>query len=202
MPEDIQSLLDKIEREGILKAEQEKEKILSEARSKAEQIIQSAKKEAETIINSANREAELSSKRAVEAIKQSARDIIISLQNELLERLRGIVKRNISDVMTAEFIKEIIIQIVNSGKKSDDITIILPKARLEELQEKLLNSLASDLRIKPAIFADSGIDSGFKISFKGEDVLLDFSDDAFSELICNYAGPRIAAILQNKTQNK
>lgn len=200
MSEEIQSLLDKIEREGIAKAESEKEKILSAARSKADEIIESAKREAEEIKKAAEKEAELSSRRADEAIRQSSRDVIISLQHELLQRLARIVKRNVSDAMTPEFMMEIILQIASKGNEASDLKIILPKAKLDELQEKLSNSLAADLHAKPAIFADAGMDSGFKLGFKGEDLMLDFSDEAFIELICNYAGPRIAAILKEKNE--
>lgn len=200
MSEEIQSLLDKIEREGVAKAELEKEKILSVARSKADEIVECAKKDAEEIKKAAEKEAELSSRRAVEAIRQSARDIIISLQNELLQRLAQIVKRNVSDTMTVEFMREIILQIASKGNDARDLKIILPKAKLDELQNKLLNSLAADLHAKPAIFADAGMDSGFKLGFKGEDLMIDFSDEAFMELICNYAGPRIAAVLKEKSE--
>ncbi|HOK05289.1 MAG TPA: hypothetical protein P5270_04595 [Victivallales bacterium] len=196
--EEIKNLLDKIQKEAVWKAEEEKKKILSDAKEKASKIVNDAKQEAEEILKKAKIESELSSRRSIEAIKQAARDIVISLQNELTERLRKIMMQNISETMTPEFMKEIIVEIVKSGKNTDDLKIILPEKKLKELEAQLLKLLSKDLKNNPVILADSEFNSGFKISFKGEDVLLDFSSEAFTDIICAYAGPRIAAILKEK----
>jgi hypothetical protein len=34
-----------------------------------------------------------------------------------------------------------------------------------------------------------------KIGFKGSDVFFDFSDDAISDLICQFIGPKLTAML-------
>ncbi len=197
MAEEIQSLLDKIEKEGLAKIEKEREKILSDAKAKASQIVEDARRQAAEMEKKAKNDAELSSKRAVEAIKQSSRDIIISLRNEMVERVRRIARQSVAEAMTPDFMRGIILEIARSGKHSEEMKLVLPKKHLDDLEAKLKGSLANDLKASPAIFADAGINSGLKIGFKGEDILLDFSDEALADMVCSYAGPRIAAILKD-----
>jgi len=59
-------------------------------------------------------------------------------------------------------------------------------------------SLAKDLREKPDLSLAHDFGHGFKIGFKGEDVFLDFSDDAITEMICQYIGPKLARLVSGK----
>ncbi|HPN85000.1 MAG TPA: hypothetical protein PK821_06660, partial [Victivallales bacterium] len=79
---------------------------------------------------------------------------------------------------------------------SEDIKLILTKKNLEQMDNLLKGALAKDLKARPDLFASTDLGAGLKIGFKGEDVLLDFSDEALSDMICAYAGPRIATILK------
>ena len=88
MSEELQGLLEKIHEEGIEKAAAEKDKILADAAREAETIVKTAKTEAEAIVKAAREEAEKSEKRAQATIRQAARDIILALKTELLERMR------------------------------------------------------------------------------------------------------------------
>ena len=44
--------------------------------------------------------------------------------------------------------------------------------------------------------AGRGFSAGLKIGFQGGDVFFDFSDDALAEIICEFVGPKLAAVLK------
>jgi hypothetical protein len=48
------------------------------------------------------------------------------------------------------------------------------------------------------VFGESGIRSGFEVGFKGGEVYFDFTEDAVTELVADYIGPRLAAILKGE----
>ena len=88
--EELQSLIEKINRDGVEKANAEKERILEEAREQAAALVKTAKDEAAKAAKSAKEEAELSAERAKETLRQAARDAVISVEGavtHLLEKL-------------------------------------------------------------------------------------------------------------------
>ena len=88
MAEELQSLLDKINAEGVRKAEAEAARIIENAKKQAQDIRNEAEAEAAaTMKNAADQAAALES-RAEAAIKQAARDVLLQLQSELQNRFR------------------------------------------------------------------------------------------------------------------
>jgi V/A-type H+-transporting ATPase subunit E len=115
MAEELQSLLERINEDGVKKAEEEKAKIISEAEKKAEQIIKEAEARAEELMKKASEEAEQNEKRAASAIRQAARDITLALKEELQNRLRAVVKESVGKAMTPELMGKIILEAINDG---------------------------------------------------------------------------------------
>ena len=88
--EDLQSLLEKINRDGVEKAEAEAKSILADAKAKANSIIESARAEAAAEKASSEKAAADYAARAQETIRQAARDTVLKVEaalTALLERL-------------------------------------------------------------------------------------------------------------------
>lgn len=201
MAEELQGLLNRIQSEGFKKIEDEKGKILSDAKKQASDIIDEARKEADALAKKAKADAEVEKQRGEAAIRQSARDIIIKFKEEMLLRVRNIVKDSVSQAMTADLMAEIIRNTVSAylagkdGREELSLELMLSQKDLESLGEKLRASLVNDLKLNPKIALGGDFAAGVKIGFKGSDVFLDFSDEAVADLICSYAGPKLAAII-------
>jgi len=138
-------------------------------------------------------------------VRQAVRDISIALQQELLNRLRSVVKESTSEAMTPELMGKIILEMArNYTSKAPtaeaDIEIVLSQKDRDSMEQLLKSSLVSSLRKKPEITLGQNFASGFKISFKGSDVFFDFSDEAISEIICAYVGPRLAAVINSENK--
>ena len=110
MPEELQSLLEKIQEDGVKKADSEKEKILADAKSEAEKIIADAKKKAEGIVKKSEKESKRNEERAASTIRQASRDVVLSLNSELKERLETVVKECIGETMTPELMGKLILE--------------------------------------------------------------------------------------------
>ena len=74
MTEDLQQLLEKIQRDGVDKAKSEADQILADARARAKALTDQAKADAEKMKAEAEKEAEAFGRRAEETIRQAARD--------------------------------------------------------------------------------------------------------------------------------
>lgn len=201
MAEELQGLLERIHEEGVQKAESEKERLISDARKEAAKIVSDAKTEAENIKKQAEDDAKKSEERAKAAIQQAARDIILSLKEDLLKRLKTLVEKAIGEAMTPERMGEILMTMVKeytsqSPDAEPGVEALLNKKDVEDMEKLFNGSLVKDLKEKPEISIGHDFGSGLKVGFKGNDIFFDFTDDAISELICSFIGPKLAAMLE------
>ena len=200
MAEDIQGLLNRIQADGIEKAEAQKQQILSEAKRQAEEIISKAKAEAAEIIRNAETEAEISENKGKASVKQAARDVLLSLQADLDQRLKFLVQASLGEALTPEVLGKIVLKMAEKyldGATDDQLEILLSPADAEALEAGLKAGVLSELKNKPEIKLSNAVASGLKIGIKGSDLYFDFSNDALTEVICNYAGPKLAAAIKN-----
>ena len=154
MAEELQGLLDRIQTEGIEKAEAEKATILGNAKAEAAKIIEKAKEEAATIVKKANEEAEISVNKGNAAIRQAARDVLIALRADIEARLKALVTESIGQAMTPDVMGKIILEMVKAYREknpTDDATVelLLPQSEAGQMAELLKGSLLANLRANP-----------------------------------------------------
>lgn len=200
MSEELQSLLEKINEEGVKKAEETKNKIISDAGLEAEKIISDAKAKADGIVKKAQTDADTVKSRGEAAVRQAVRDIVITLQGEIQNRFKSVVKEATADAMTPDLMGKIILEMVRNYNVKNpsgeaDIEMILAQKDIDAMEKLLKTSLVNSLKKSPSISLGQNFAAGVKISFKGDDVFFDFSDEAISDMICAYVGPRLAAVI-------
>ncbi len=195
MTEDLQGLLNRIQNDGLNKAEAERAKIVADAKAEAEKIVADAKAEAEKIVKNAEETAAASTERANVTIRQAARDIEIELKANLLARLNNIVKGACAQALDAALMAELI-RIVAGQNEKDAAAGIEAVTADEKFAAALKNALTADLQANTSIIAGKNISAGLKVGFKGSDAVFDCTDDAFADIICEFVGPKLTAILK------
>ena len=200
MAEDVQGLLDKIHNDGIAKAQQEKEAIIAAAKKEAAQIVADAKAQAEELKKNAQTEAKAGEEKANAAIRQAARDAVIALKADLLNKLNAVVRSCIGEAMTPEVMKQIILTMAQSYGKdanaADSVEVLLPKKEQDQAEAYLKAQLLAELKVKPVIELTNEFNSGLQISFRDGEVYFDFSDDALAEVLCRFVGPKLTAVIK------
>jgi V/A-type H+-transporting ATPase subunit E len=194
----LENLIEKIKKEGVEGAQKESEKIISKAREEARSIISDAEKDAEAIIEDAKKSTAKLEENAGLAIKQAARDSELLLKERFTELCDEIFKQEISDTLTPDFLKELILKIITQWSKNPEMEITLNKKDKTALEKQLIKSLKGKLKESITLRLSSDISSGFRIGLKGEDVYYDFSDEAFGEMLKLFLNPRIREILDKK----
>ena len=200
MSEELQSLLEKINEEGVKKAEETKNKIIGDAGIEAEKIVGEAKAKADDIVKRAQADADTVKSRSEAAVRQAVRDIVITLQGEILNRFKSVVKEASADAMTPDLMGTIILEMAKNYNAKNpsgeaDIALILAQKDIDAMEKLFKTSLVNSLKKNPEISLGQNFSAGIKISFKGDDVFFDFSDEAISDMICTYVGPRLAAVI-------
>jgi V/A-type H+-transporting ATPase subunit E len=204
MAEELQSLLEKIQRDGVGKAEAEAEKIVAAARQKADALVQDARKRAEETTRRAEQDAAVFAERGRTALEQAARDVVLSVGQAIAETLRGIVRRKVAEALSDDALREILSSLVTSyfaqkGAETGGIEILLPPDQQKRVVDFFLAHYAKAVQQGVTIRADNGLVAGFRVAVRGENVEHDFSDEAISEALCQLLRPHLAQIVRKAT---
>ena len=196
MTEEIKDLISKIKNEGIKAAQDKSSQIELQAQALAEKIIKDAKVAAEKIIKDAKREAEQYKSSTEALLKQSGRDMLLSLKKEIISMLDMIIKKNIHASLTPEEMLKIINSLIKANTQKEEIVVAAKAEDLKKIQKGLLAGLSEEMKKHIILKPSDEISSGFTISYDAGKSLFDFSEEALAEYISAYLKPELNKILK------
>jgi len=199
MQDKLKEITERIYNEGISKSQIDGDAILQKARLEAEIIVQKAQVQAQAIIHEATKTAEETNRNLQAELKLAANQLIESLKQNIANL---IVTKSIQPPIATlfnqtDFIKEIIIMLVNSyiNTGETNLQLILPQShqlQLSHLQENtVINLLNSGLTIQ---YSDK-FSGGFKINFVDKNYLISFTDADFMNFFKTYLRPNTYRLL-------
>jgi len=188
--EDLQSLLEKINREGVEKADAEAKRIVDEARKKAEAILKDAREEAAKAKAEAERAAEASSARAAETMRLAARDVVLGVK----------------DAVTALF-EQLLTKSVDKALADEATAVALVSSAIRELTgpgeiacgEKLAAALKAKLADLGSftVVTDRAFGNGFAVKLEGGRVEHLFTEEVVSAELAKRLQGDLAALLKS-----
>ncbi len=201
MVEQIQELIDKIKEEGVQAAEKQAENIINEAKQKAESIINKAKQEADHIVAEAKKEIEQERNSARENLKHAARDMILSLKEEIQKILQSIVSVEVHDALSKDKLTDILTVVIKNSIEKDtsevEIEVFLNPEDCKILEEGFMARLKEEGIKRPICFRSAeDIEAGFKISFDGGKSHFDFTDKSLAEYLARFLNPKVADLVK------
>ena len=187
--EDLQGLLEKINRDGVEKAEAEARKIIDDARAKADALIKDAQAQAVQSKADAEKASAAYAERAAETIRQAARDIVIGVKDSVTALLESLLAKDVEKALGDETAA---IQIVTDAIK--DLTgpgEIRCGAKLAAALKSQVSSLKSF-----SIATDESLGTGFTIKLDGGRVEHDFTAETISTELAKRLRPDLAKLLK------
>lgn len=199
MAEELQSLIERIQKEGIRKAEEEADKIIGESKEKAARIIKEAEKEAETIKNKGKEEADVFLKRSTTTLQQAARDILISIGKGIEDIFQNLISDTTGETLSPEAILKIVVEMagayVEKGFTTNNITLLVSPSDQDALKKLYIEKYKEKIATEVVISSDDSIIKGFKISFKDGRIHHDFTREAIAEALSFLVRPQLAEIV-------
>jgi len=186
--EDLQSILEKINREGVEKAEASAAKIINEANKQAEAIISRSREEAAKMKAAAERDAEAYATRAKETIRQASRDTIVEIRSAVTTLLNNLLTKDVSAALSDE---TTVCSLVSEAIKN--LTGNLEIAAPEKLASALKAQLASQPNI--TVVLDENIGTGFAIRTEGGRVEHEFTAEVIAAELARRLRPDLAALM-------
>ena len=186
--EDLQGLLEKINRDGIEKADAEAKKIIADAQAKADAIV----KEALAAANKAKAESEKAAaahaERAAETIRQSARDVVIGVKDTVTALLENLLAKDVDKALADEktavgIVAEAIKDLTGPGE-----------IRCGEKLAATLRAQVSGLK-SFTVVTDVNLGTGFTVKVEGGRVEHTFTGETIAAELAKRLRPDLAKLL-------
>ena len=200
MQNKIQEITEKIYQEGISKGNAEAETIISDARKAANNIISEAKKEADSLLKEAKKKSEEIISNGKAELKLSSKQALNALKQQITSIINGeIIHTSVSSAFDdRQFIQKIIEQAVKNWKASaenPEITVLVPGNEEKKLIDYFTKSAKKMLDKGLDIKADENVKTGFQISPKDGSYKISFTGDDFANFLKHYLRPKLVELL-------
>ena len=191
MAEELQQLLEKIQRDGVDKANAEAAAIVAKAKAEAEAIVKKAQEDAAAAEAKGKADAEAYAARARETISQAARDTVLKVKEDVTKWLTQLLAQDVSAALATEAVplaaaavKELV---TGSGAEV---------AASAKFVDALRAQLAAQAQNGVKVVADEMTGAGFTVKLDNGRVEHDFTDAAISEALAQRLRADLAKLLK------
>lgn len=194
----VKELIEKIKNEGVAQAETEAKEILSKAEKQAHALIKEAEEKAAQTLARAQAEAEKTLTTSREAIKQSARDLLLTLEKKILQLFQSVVKETSETALSEGLVEKILVEMAKAWASADDkkLLTVLSSADFDRFGKALQSKLAQTVKGGVEIVPSERFQKGFRVGMKGGNVTVDYSAEGLTEAILEQVQPSLAAVLR------
>jgi len=187
--EDLQSLLEKINREGIERADAEAQKIIAEAQSKADALLKKATEEAAHAKADADKDAAAYAARARESVGQAARDVILGVKDAVTVLLERLLSKNVDKALADE---KTVLDLVSTALK--DLAGPGEVTCGPRLAKALVAKLASAGSF--TVVTNEALESGFTVKTDGGRIEHAFTGEVITTELAKRLRPDLAELLK------
>ena len=197
MTEDLQHLLEKIQKDGVDKADTESTRIIDEANAKAQGLIKKAEEKAKAVIEKAEKDGLAFAENGKKALEQAARDTIIAAKTGIQAAVTSVISTETAKAMDDDTLSNMLLKVVEAYcADSASTEVLVNEADVEKFKQFILNKLSEEARTGIEVVPDGTIVKGFKVLIKDKNVEHDLTDEAISASLAQVLRPHIAEILQ------
>lgn len=194
MTQDLQELLEKIQRDGIDKAQGEADKLIAEAKAKAASIIKEAQAKAQATQAEAEQRSVEFQNRAEATIQQAARNTLLSVEQAVTKLLEQLLLHTIKTSF-AENQQQIGALALEAARTYLQDADTLELASTEQLAELLRAQLAQKAQKGITVVTDPNADTGFSVRLADGRIEHAFTGAAITEVLARQLRPRLAALM-------
>ena len=189
MAEDVQSLLEKINREGVEKAQATADGIIADAKKRAAEIVKSANEAAAQAKAASEKTAADYAARAAETIRQSARDTVLKVESAVTALLEKLLAKDVDRALCDE---KTVVALVAEAVKG--LTGPAEVAVPTKLAPALKAQLAAQTNL--TVVMDETLGTGFSVKTDGGRVEHAFTGSVLTEELARRLRPDLAKLMK------
>ena len=195
MAEELQQLLEKIQHDGVEKANAEAAAILAKAKAEAAAILKDAEDRAAACRAQAEADAAAFAERAGKTVSQAARDTVLEVRQGIDRLLENLLAKDVAAALAdpagvAALAGRVIAELALPAGATADVHAG------EQLAEALRVQLAADAARGVQVVLDETVGTGFSLRLDGGRVEHDFSEAAIAAALAKRLRPDLAKLVQ------
>ena len=193
MAEELQQLLEKIQHDGVEKANAEAKAIVEKAKEEAKAIVEKAKEESAAATAKAEADAKAFAERASTTIKQAARDTVLEVKDGVGKFFEGLLAQDVKAALadSAAALAADAVQALAAGSAAQ-------VAANERLADALRAQFAAKAAGGVTVVTDESVGAGFSVRLDGGRVEHDFSEKAITAALAKRLRPDLAKIVKSE----
>ncbi len=191
----LDQLIASLKTEAIEQAEKESATILQDAETRAQDVLAAAEAQKKSLIIGAKKEAQAIVDEGKSALKVAARDLGISVRNQLLELYRKAFEADVRDSFSPDLIRSVITSVIENV--GTDVELRLPSNSMKELSEYIQKRVAIDGSI--SIIQDNALPEGLSIVKKDQGWSYEISPEQVIEALLPQLNAKWIQILTDET---
>jgi V/A-type H+-transporting ATPase subunit E len=213
----VQELIDKLKTQGVAAGRQRADQIIRDAQNEAARIVAEAKTQADKLLAETHQQIEMERASAEEALKTAFRDTELTLRTKFRAAFAEYLKKLLSyELQDKDFLRQLVLAV--AGRKQPEIAgeekveVLLPegvfageeegekffKDKQDSLYHLVLGISGQMLREGVELKPTRDFIGGIRVRVVGEDLDIDLSDEALSDLLLKYLLPRYRAIVSGQ----
>ena len=200
MAEDLQTLIDRIQKEAVDKAEAQSSAIIAKAKEEAASIIKNAEAEAAAKLEKADKDAEVYTERSERALEQAARDVLISVGRRFEKIVSDIVALQVEKNLSEATVKEMLLALAKNY--NSDLAVVFSDADKAKLTSCVTGEFAKELGKGVKVESDSGIKFGFRVKVENGKISHEFTAPEIASALSSMVRPQIAKVVSSAAQEK
>ena len=194
MAEELQQLLEKIQHDGVDKANAEAKAITDRANAEAEAIVRKATEEAAAARVRAEADAKAFAERAATTIRQAARDTVLEVKKGIERLFDGLLAQDVKSALAADAAALASEAVRTLAAGSDDTQVAVGRQLVEALRAQLADNAQNGIKI----VTDTSVGNGFSVRLDGGRIEHDFSERAITDALARKLRPDLAKIVKNE----
>lgn len=205
MGDELQHIIERIQQDGIAKAEAESQRILREAHERAAAIMREAETQAQARVAQAEEDARQFAGRADKSLEQAARDLVLTVHEAIGASFQLLVDAGVRESLSEDVVRQMLVRLVETYWERQgncaDLDLMVTPADHKAIVDYFLQKHREALDRGVQIHADNGIVRGFRVSMDGAHVYHDFTQSAIAEALGRLLRPRLAAIVKRAVEH-
>ena len=200
MAEDLQYLMERIQKDAVDKAETEAAAIIARAKDKAAEIVKAAEAEASAKLEKADKDAEAFTERSERTLEQSARDLLLSVGKNLEKMILDLLNLQVEKSLDESTVKQMLLTVAKSY--TTDVDVEFSEADASKLSSFVMGEFAKELGKGVKVESDKGVKFGFRIKLDGGPVTHEFTDAAMADALSALLRPQLSRVVNAAAQAK
>ena len=201
MAEDLQNLIERIQKDAVEKADAQSAEIIAKAKAEAASIIKNAETEAKAKLEKADKDAEVYTERSNKALEQAARDVLISVGRRLESMVNGILSLQVEKNLNDSTIKEMLL-LLAKNYASSEMGVVFSAADKAKLESFVIGEFAKVLGAGVQVESDSGTELGPRLKMDAGKVSHEFTSQSIAAALSALVRPQVAKIVSDVAQGK